>query len=109
MRHRVVEAFDLDVIVEPDAGETPLGELVIGWRQRAQRRPLDACEQILAAQPETAHEVAVDALEHEPDRVVCFTEREECLMPQPPENVALGEADASLDLRLVARLARPRR
>lgn len=75
MRYRV-EVVDLDVIIEPDAGKTPFGELVIGRRQRSQRRPLDACEQIAPAEAEAPHE------------------REQRLMPQPPENVALDKANA---------------
>ena len=90
VRHRVVEALDIDVIVEPDPSQTPFGELVIDCRQAPQRRPLDGLEQVLPAHPEAAHDVAVQALNHAGDCGVGFGEREECLMAQPPENVALG-------------------
>ena len=54
MRHRVEEALDLDVIVEPDPGETPLGELVVRLRQRLEGRPLDAREQVVPADAKSA-------------------------------------------------------
>ena len=44
MRHRIVEALDLDVIIDPHAGEPPLGELVIARRQGVQRIAFDARE-----------------------------------------------------------------
>ena len=36
VRNRVEEAVDLDVIIERDAGEAPLGELIVVIRQRRQ-------------------------------------------------------------------------
>jgi len=101
MRHRVIEAIDLDVIVDPDAGETPFCKLVSGRRQGPQRFPLDAGEQIAAADPEPPHEVTVDAIERGCNREIGFGEREECLVAQPPENVGLGEPHAGFDFRLV--------
>ena len=68
MRHRVEEALDLDVIVEPDPGETPFGELVVRLRQRLEGRPLDTREQIVPADAQAAHDVAVDAPEHNRNR-----------------------------------------
>ena len=70
VRHRVVEGVRLDVIIEPDAGEPPFGVLVIGRRQRSQRRPLDAREQIAPAEPEAPHDVAVHAFEHAGNRAL---------------------------------------
>jgi hypothetical protein len=72
VRHRVVEAVDLDVVVEPNAGEPPLGELVIALWQRSQRRPLNAGEQIAPAQAEAPHDVAVHAFEHLRNRAIGF-------------------------------------
>jgi hypothetical protein len=53
--------------------------------------------------------VAVHATERQPDRGVGFGEREERLVPQPPENVGLGDSHARFDLGLVARAIRTRR
>src|SRR5580658_8962056 len=58
VRHRVVEALDLDVIVDAHAGKPPFGERVLARRQGAERFPLDAREQIAAARPEAPHDVA---------------------------------------------------
>jgi hypothetical protein len=109
VRHRVVEAFDLDMVIEPDAGETPFRIFVILRRQSPQRRPLDALEQIPPAHPEATHDMAIHAIEAARDRRIAFREREEGLVAQPAENVALGKAHASFDLGLVARLSRTRR
>jgi hypothetical protein len=93
VRHRIEEAVDLDVIVDVDAREAPLGVFVPRCRQGAECRPLDACEQIVAVDAEAAHDVIVHAFQRKLDGVVCFVEREECLMSQPPENITLGKAD----------------
>jgi hypothetical protein len=46
VRHRIEEPFEFNVVVERDAREAPLGELVVGLGQRREHRPL---EQLLAA------------------------------------------------------------
>ena len=109
VRHRIEEALVLDVIVDADAGEAPFGELVVVARQRRQRLALDGLEEMAAADAEAAHDMIVDAIEGAGDRRVGLGQREEGLVPQPPENAGLGEADAVLDLGLVLGRARPRR
>ena len=74
-----------------------------------ERLPLDLLEQLTTADAEFAHRPAVHRLHGERDGGVAFGEREEGLPPQAPENVALREPHSCLDLRLVARLSRPRR
>jgi hypothetical protein len=49
VRHGVEEAGGLDVIVEIDPGEPPLGVLVIVDRQRSQGWPLYALEELAPA------------------------------------------------------------
>nr|POE54667.1 hypothetical protein CFP56_78537 [Quercus suber] len=104
--HRVQEARGLDVIVEVDPRQPPLGEDVRGCRQRQQGRPLHGLEQGPAGGAEAAHEVGVDALHHGGDGGVALGQGEERLPAQAPQDVALGEADAVLHLGLIARLAR---
>ena len=106
MRHRVEEGLGLDVIVEADPGQAPLGVLVILGRQRPERRPLDALEELAPAHAEAAHLMGVDALHCVRDRGVALGKREERLTAQPAQDVGLSEADPCLDLGLVARLAR---
>ena len=45
MRHGIEKAVGFDMIIEPDAGETPFRKLMILGRQRPQRRPFDGLEQ----------------------------------------------------------------
>src|SRR4249919_1118819 len=97
------------MIVEPDAGETPFRIFVLLRRQSPQRWPLDAVEQIPPAHPETTHDMGIHAIETARDRCVAFNEREEGLVAQPAENVALGKAHPRFDLGLVARLSWTRR
>ena len=94
------------MIVDADAGEPPLGKLVVVARQRRQRRALDGLEEMAAADAEAAHDMVVDAIERAGDRRVGLGQREEGLAPQPAEDAGLGEADAVLDLGLVLGLAR---
>src|SRR5271154_904090 len=46
MRHRVEKSADLDMIIQRNAGKSPLGILVIGFRQRRQSRTLDRLKQM---------------------------------------------------------------
>src|SRR5687768_1464842 len=62
------EAGGLDVVVEIDPGEPPLGVLVVVARQRSQGWPLEALEELAPADPETAHHVGIDALHRGGDR-----------------------------------------
>ena len=109
VRHGVKEAGGLDVVVEIDPGEPPLGILVVVARQRSQGWPLDALEELAPADPETAHDVGIHALHRAGDRGVALGEREERLPSQPAEDVGLGEAHPCLDLGFVARLSWSRR
>ncbi len=107
--HRVQEAARLDVVVEIDPSQPPLGEGVVLLRQRPQRRALDRLEQGAARGAEPAHAVSVDTLHHRGDGGIALGQGEERLAPQPSQDVALGEANTGLDLGLVARLAGPSR
>ena len=62
--HRVEEARRLDVVVEVDPCQPPLGEDVRGRRQGQQGRPFHGLEQGPARGAEPAHRVGVDALHH---------------------------------------------
>ena len=93
VRHRVVEAVDLDMIVETDPSQAPLRVLPVRLRQGPQHRPFDALEQVAAAQSQTPHHARVQPFENLADRLVAVGKREEGLMAQAAQNVGLGEAD----------------
>ena len=109
MRHRVEKSADLDMIIQRDAGKAPFGEFVIRLGQRRQSRALDRLEQMPPAEPEPAHDMRVDPFDHAGDRLVGFGQGEERLMPQPAQNIALGETHAGLHLGLILRPPRPGR
>ncbi len=82
VRHRVVKAVDLDMIVESHPSQTPLRVLPVRLRQGPQHRPFDALEQVPAAQSQTPHHARVQPFENLADRLVAVGEREEGLMAQ---------------------------
>ena len=99
MRHRVEEALDLDMIVDANAGEMPVGILVVLLRQGLHGGSLDRVEELTATDAETAHLTAVHPLEGRQNRGVAFGQGKERDVTQATENVALGETDFSLNGR----------
>ena len=93
VRHRVEEALGLDMIIEADPSQAPLGIFVILGRQGSERCPFDALEELAPAHAEAAHRMGVEALHRGRDRGVALGEREERPVPQPTQDVGLGEAD----------------
>ena len=106
VRHRIEEPVVLDVVVDADPGEPPFGELVVVARQRREGLALDGLEEVPAADAEAADDMVVDALHRVGDGGVGLGQREEGLVPQPPQDAGLGEADPVLDLGFVPGLAR---
>jgi hypothetical protein len=51
VRHRVEETLNLNMVVDADAGEAPLGILVVLLWQRLHGRPFDRVEQLAPADP----------------------------------------------------------
>ena len=100
MRHRVKKAFDLNVIVEPDPRETPIGKLPVGVRQGLESRSLDALEQFAPAHAQPSHRAIVHAIEHAFDRRIDFGKREEGLVPKSTENVACANRTPASTLAL---------
>src|SRR5205807_964558 len=107
MRHRVVMPLDIDVVVEPDPTNSPLGIFVGFGRQLLQRRAIEFEEQIAPADAKTAHRPRVEIDNQLGDRLVQLGEREETAVPEPRQYPPFDYQNADLDLGLVARLARP--
>src|SRR4051794_24431294 len=91
VRHRVAEARDLDMIVDPDAGETPFSVLVILLRQGLHGGALDRFEELTATDTQAAHLAVIHPLEGRGYRGIAFSQREEGEMPQAAQDIALRE------------------
>jgi hypothetical protein len=109
MRHRIKEAVDLDVIVEADAGQAPLGIDIFAGRQLTKHWTLDGLKQLAPADAEATHRALVDPAQRLADRRIAFGQREKGEVAQPAENIGLSEANPCFDFGLVARFARSRR
>src|SRR5829696_943806 len=94
VRHRVVMAIDIDVVVERDAALAPLGVDVSLGRQRAECRPIKLVEQLAATDAEAAHWPAVELAEQRQDRAVQLGQREEALVAQTREDPTLDHLHA---------------
>jgi hypothetical protein len=107
--HRIIKTFDLDVIVDPNADEPPFGIFPFRLRQGLKRWPVEALEQIPAADREPAHGAGVHAVKRFPDRPIAFSQGEEGQVAHSAENVTLGKADSGFNGRLIPRAIRPGR
>ena len=87
----------------PTRAEAPLGELVVGVGQRRMRRPLDRLEQLAPADAEPAHPRSLIRSTTAAMAALHSASEKKVDVAQPAQNVGLGEADAGLDLGLVAR------
>ena len=102
-------ALDIDVIIDAD----PASAIRRTRKARPagpEHRPVELFEQLAPRHAEPPYRPLVIELDQElPDGVVQFHEAVEAPVPQAPENPTLHDRHARLDLRLVARAARPRR
>ena len=106
----IIVGVDIDVIVDADPAHAPLAVFVRLSGQILQRRAIDLLEQLAAGDAEPAQGLAFVELCHELDeRGVDVGETVEDPSPKPAEQPALDDQHGLLDLRLVARLSRPRR
>src|SRR5215470_12796297 len=109
VRHRVVVALDVHVVIEPDPAQPPLGIDIRFARQAAERRPIELLEEPPPADAEPSHRPIVEIGEQHADRAVQLRQREEALVAQPRQDPAFDHLDRDFHFGLVAWLARPRR
>ncbi len=108
--YRVEVPFHLDVVVEPDLAQAPLGQHVGLRRQRLQPGLVHLLEQLTPGAADVAeHPLVVQPHEQLGDGGVHLGQAVEPSVAQTPEQPALHDPNAGFDLRLVARLARTRR
>ena len=100
MRHRVVVAVDIDVVIETDPAQSPLGINVgLAW-QPIERRPIEFLEQTPPADAKASHRPLVQIDDQPGDRGIELAQREEALVSQPGQDPALDHQNAGFDPRL---------
>ena len=109
MRRRVVVLVDLDVVVEPDPAFFPFGKDVGLGRQRLEHRALQLLKERSSARPEMPGHAVIELRDQLGDGDVQLHQREETPIAQLRDDEARRHLNGHFDLRLVARLVRPRR
>ena len=109
VRHAVVVAVDLDVIVDSHPRLLPLCIEKALRRQRAQHRPLQALEQRPTRARQLVERPLVQPHQKLADGLVQLGERKEAPMAQPCKDPPFHHLDTHLDLGLVAGPSHPRR
>ena len=99
---------DLNVVVGRDPAPLPLGILIGRCRKGFECRPIDLCEQLVAADAELAHDLGVEIGDGLADHGIELMEREEAVVAQPGQHKPLDNLHRDLDLGLVARPPRTR-
>src|SRR5262245_8562571 len=108
VRDAVVVTFNLDVIVNVDAGLLPFGVFVGLRGQRFERRLLERFELRMTRAWELFERLVIERVEQAPDGGVEISQSEEGLFAQPRQHPAFDDLDSDFDLGLVARLVRAR-
>ena len=108
-RHRVEMLLDLDVVIEIDPAALPVRIFIRRRRQRHAARGDRVARTARAVSCPSRAWTVIELADQLADRLVQLGQGEEPLVAQPGEDPALHDLDADLDLRLVARLVRPRR
>ena len=101
VRHRVVVALELDVVIEArDLRPLELGVFERGRRQRPNDRAFEQFEPRAARALQFLERPVVEVLQQLADGGVEFGEAEEAPMPQPGEDPALDQLHRGFDLGL---------
>src|SRR5580658_10335218 len=85
MRHAVIVAVDIDVIIEGGAHTFPLGIHVRGRWQRTHRGAVERLEHRAPRSRQLLERPIVQSMEQRADRGIEFLQAEEALMPQTRE------------------------
>src|SRR3954468_7814799 len=106
MRHRIEEALPLDVVIDADAREMPLGILELVRREILHDGALDRLEQLASAHAEAAHIAAVQPLPRSAGGGVAPSQGEKRDVARRSQDLGLCEPRPRLHGRLVARAPR---
>ena len=107
IRHRVVMSVHLNVAVDVDPGQFPLGELVGGLRQGGEGGLVGAGEQGLPVARQFLEGTGVHILEQLADGLIEFGQAEETPVAQPRQDPALDDEQGAFHLGLVPGFPRP--
>src|SRR6476620_297691 len=76
---------------------------MVGLRRKGfERRPIDLCKQLVAADAELAHDLGVEVRDSLADRGIELIKREEAAVAQPGQHKALDNLHRHFDLGFVA-------
>ena len=89
-RHGVIVIGDLNVVVGRGPTLLPLGKLIGRRRKGFERRLVDLCKQLVAADAELAHDLGVEVRDSLADRGIELIKREEAAVAQPGQHKALN-------------------
>lgn len=108
IRHAVVMPVDIDVIIDADAADTPLGEHVGLDRQGLEPRAIEFFEKLAPCHAEPPDRpLIVETDQQRADRLIERRQAVEALVAKPSDNPALHDEHGGFDLGLVAWLAGP--
>src|SRR5215831_11393770 len=106
IRHAVEVTFELDMVVDADPTQAPLGKAIGLCWQRVEVRPIELFEQCSAGDPKPPdRSLVIELAQQRADRRIQFGQTVEATMAQAPEQPALDDQHRDFDLRLVARPA----
>ena len=109
VRHAVVMAIDLDVVIDVGAGLLPVRVLEGRRRQGSERRTVQGLVGVPAAAGELSEGPAIEVVDETGDSLVQFGQREEAPVSEPGEDPPLDDLYADLDLGFVLRAIGTRR
>ena len=101
--------LELDMVVDADPTETPLGKGIGLGRQRVEVRPIELLEECSAGDPKASdRSLVIELAQQLADRGIQFGQTVEATVPQAAEQPSLDDQHRDFDFRLVTRPARSR-
>ena len=92
--------LELDMVVDADPTQTPLGKAIGLCRQRVEVRPIEFFEQRSAGDPKPPdRSLVIELLQQLADRRIRFGQAIEATVAQPPEQPALDDQHRDFDPR----------
>jgi len=107
IRHRVIMAMDLDVIVDADTPALPVGIGIPRGRQCLERRLVDGLECLPAAAGQFLEGAGIETGQQFADGPIQFIEAETAPVPERGDDPATGDQHAAFDLGFVLGLSDP--